>query len=76
MKHAQYTIDTTIGNGFWLMDALRDLPAGSESIQVYIAGENVYILIFREIPFGMKIASNELAQVFYFLLDQVGQEKV
>lgn len=84
MKHARYTIDTTIGNGFWLMetigkttsiDALRDLPAGSESIQIYIAGENVYILIFREIPFGMKIASNELAQVFYFLLDQVGKKE-
>lgn len=84
MKKSNYGIDTTLGNGFWLMetvwktlsiDALRDLPATNESIQVYITGESVYILIFREIPFGIKIVSNELAQVFYFLLDTIGKEK-
>ncbi|EKD44644.1 MAG: hypothetical protein ACD_71C00059G0001, partial [uncultured bacterium (gcode 4)] len=34
----------------------------------------VYILIFREIPFAMKIASEELAGVLYFLLEKVKGE--
>lgn len=75
-------IDALLGNGIWLMesigqahniDELRNLPATNESIQVFVAGGIVYILIFREIPFAMKIASEELAGVLYFLLEKVGK---
>jgi len=76
-------IDALLGNGIWLMesigqahniDELRNLPATNESIQILIAGGVVYILIFREIPFAMKIASEELAGVLYFLLEKVKGE--
>jgi hypothetical protein len=53
------------------IDAIRELPATSESIQVFITWENVSIIIFRELPFGIKISSNELAQVFHFLLEHI-----
>lgn len=75
-------IDALLGNGIWLMesigqargiDELRNLPATNESIQVFVAGGVVYIIIFREIPFAMKIASEELAGVLYFLLEKVGR---
>ncbi len=75
-----YMIDTTLGNGILLMetvgriasiDDLRELPATGESIQVFITGENVSLIIFREIPFGIKISSNELAHVFHFLLENL-----
>lgn len=75
-------VDALLGNGIWLMesightqniDELRNLPATNESIQVFVAGGVVYILIFREIPFAMKIASEELAGVLYFLLERVGR---
>jgi hypothetical protein len=45
MEEKGYYIDTTLGNGVWLMetvgkishiDAIRELPATSESIQVFI----------------------------------------
>lgn len=80
MQSWGYQIDTTLGNGIWLMetigkidtiDALRDLPAANESIQIFIAGDTISLIIFREIPFGIKISSNELAQVFHFLLEHI-----
>lgn len=76
-------IDALLGNGIWLMESigqaqgieeLRNLPATNESIQIFVAGGVVYILIFREIPFAMKIASEELAGVLHFLLEKVGRE--
>jgi Sugar-specific transcriptional regulator TrmB len=80
MKAWGYQIEATLWNGIWLMetlwkvvdiDAIRDLPAANESIQILITWENVSIIIFREIPFGIKISSNELAQVFHFLLGHI-----
>ena len=83
MEAQNLHIDALLGNGIWLMESigqvknieeLRDLPATNESIQIFIAGGAVYILIFRELPFAMKIASEELAGVLYFLLDKVARE--
>lgn len=80
MEKEWLTIDALLGNGIWLMesigqaqniDELRNLPATNESIQIFIAGGVVYILIFREIPFAMKIASDELAGALHFLLEQI-----
>lgn len=55
------------------IEELRNLPATNESIQIFVAGRVVYIIIFREIPFAMKISSEELAGVLYFLLERVGK---
>ncbi len=83
MEKEGLAIDTLLGNGIWLMesigytqniDELRNLPATNESIQVFIAGGVVYILIFREIPFAMKVDSEELAGALYFLLEQVSKK--
>ncbi len=80
MKEEGFLIEAILGNGIDLMetigrvsgvDELRSLPAANESIQIFIAGTNTYIIIFREIPFAMKISSNELAQVFRFLLEKM-----
>ncbi len=83
MEKEKLSIDTVLGNGIWLMETiwqlqnigeLRSLPTANESIQIFIAGGAVYILIFRQIPFAMKITSDELAGVFHFLLEQVSKK--
>lgn len=80
MQAKKIHIETFIGNGIWLMESvgktknieeLRNLPAGNESIQIYIAGSCVYFMIFKDIPFGIKFDSEELAQTLHFLLDHL-----
>lgn len=56
------------------IDELRNLPATNESIHIFIAGWVVYILIFMEIPFAMKIASEELSWAMHFLLEQISKK--
>jgi len=50
---------------------LSDLPAGQASLMVYVIGSVVYIMLFKSQPAGIKIESQELADVVVFLLKQV-----
>ncbi len=44
------------------------LPAGSSNINVFILWDLIYIVIFKNIPFGFKIESEEFSSMFHFLL--------
>lgn len=83
MQEKKVHIETILGNGLWLMESigytndieeLRNLPAANESIQIFLAGKVVYILIFKTIPFGIKFASEEFAQTLHFLFDKLKEE--
>lgn len=83
MQEKNVHIETFLGNGLWLMesigkarniDELRNLPAANESIQMLIAGRAVYIVIFKDIPFGIKFVSEEFAQTLHFLFERIGTE--
>ncbi len=74
------SVELYLGNGILLLEhmvksydknLLSDLPAGQASLMVYIIGEVVYIILFKSQPAGIKIESQELADVVGFLLKQV-----
>jgi hypothetical protein len=56
-------IDTTMS-----LDDIRKAPAGAGSVCLFLIGEVLYILILKNIPFGCKIQSDELAQVMHVLM--------
>lgn len=53
------------------IEELRNLPAANESIQILLVGGTVYILIFKDIPFAIRFASEEFAQALHFLFEKL-----
>lgn len=53
------------------MEQLISLPAGNAAINLYIAGQAVYIVIFDAIPFGIKIDSHIVANMMHFLVEKL-----
>lgn len=50
---------------------LSSLPAWSASTNAFIVWDTMYFIIYRQVPFGIKLESGELADMFHFLLRQV-----
>lgn len=80
ITHYQISVELYLGNGILLLEQmiksydknlLSDLPAGQASLMVYVIGSVVYIMLFKSQPAGIKIESQELADVVVFLLKQV-----
>jgi hypothetical protein len=51
-------------------DNIKNLPADNASINLFIVGNTIYIMIFKQVPFWLKIESIELANMLHFLLKQ------
>lgn len=77
LQKKSISIQWYLGNGIMLLDSivksyntqeLKDLPAGNSSINIFVAGETIYLIIFKQISFGLKIESEEFADVMQFLL--------
>lgn len=51
-------------------DNIWNLPADNASINLFIVWDIIYITIFKQVPFGLKIESMELANILHFLLKQ------
>ncbi len=73
-------VDAYLGNGILMLENLfftkdisevLSLPAGNSAINLFLVWSSVYILIHKQNPFGLKIESEELAEVFHFLLKQM-----
>jgi len=47
---------------------IKELPAGNSSINIFVTGETIYLIIFKHIPFGLKIENEEFADVIQLLL--------
>lgn len=52
------------------IDALGELPAGNNAINIFVVGKVFYLLIYKNQPIWLKIASPELAWAMHFLLEQ------
>jgi hypothetical protein len=53
------------------LDHLAQLPAGNSSINFCIVGQSIYLIIYKQTPFGIKIASNEFAAMMHFMFDHL-----
>ncbi len=60
------------GNDIW---TLWSLPAANSSIQLFIFWDFVYIVIFKEIPYWIKIESEEYANIMHFLMKKIELKK-
>ena len=57
------------------LESISSLPASNSSIQTFIFWDFVYIIIFKEIPYGIKIESEEYASIMHFLFKKVEVKK-
>ena len=73
-------VDTFLWNGIMVMESmwkavqiheLENLPASNSSINMFIVGQVVYIIIFKDIPSAIKIDSKELAYSMHFIFEKV-----
>jgi len=80
LKKKKVSIETFLGNGILIMehitkttniDNLSDLPAGNSSINIFVVGKTLYIIVFKDIPFGIKIDSEEVANTMHFLFEKL-----
>lgn len=72
-------VEGYLGNGILLLesvlktyniDELAKLPAGNATVNIFVVGSKVWIIVFKQTPFGIAIESEELADVIHFLLKQ------
>jgi hypothetical protein len=52
-------------------DIIKKLPAQNSAINTFMFWDYVYILIFKQTPFGIKIKNEEFASMMHFLLNKV-----
>lgn len=53
------------------IENLLNLPASNSAINIYVVWKTVYFIIFKEIPFWIKIDSEDMAYTFHFLFDNL-----
>jgi len=70
-----------LGNGILMLEqvmktyditTLDTLPAGHAAVHLFVVGEVLYIIIYKDLPFALKIQSRELADVMHFFFKQMG----
>ena len=74
------SIETYLWNGIMLMenisktfdiDTISKIPASNSAVNIYLVWDVIYIIIFKDSPFGIKIESDDLANTLHFLFDKV-----
>jgi len=80
LKENKIAIETYLGNGIMLMenisktfdiDTISKVPASNSAVNIYLIGDTIYIIIFKDAPFWIKIESNDLANTLHFLFDKI-----
>ena len=80
LRDQKIAIETYLGNGVMLMesisktfdtDAISRIPASNSAVNIYLVWEVIYIIIFKNSPFGIKIESDDLANTLHFLFDKI-----
>lgn len=80
LKKEKISIEAYLWNGMMLLenivrtyntDIIKDLPAQNSAINTFVFWDFVYIVIFKQTPFGIKIENEEFAWMLHFLLDKV-----
>ena len=80
LSEKKISLETYLWNGVILMesisktfdtDTISGIPASNSAVNIYLVGEVIYIIIFKDSPFGIKIQSDDLAGTLHFLFDKV-----
>lgn len=80
LKKNKVNIETYLWNWVLIMeqiskttntDNLSDLPAGNSAINIFVVWESVYIIIFKQTPFWIKIDSEDLANTMHFMMENL-----
>lgn len=80
LQKRKVTIETYLWDGILIMEHiskttnianLETLPAGNAAINIFVVGKIVYIVIFKDIPFAIKLASEDLAYAMHFLFEKL-----
>lgn len=83
LQKKKVTVETYLWNWILIMeqitkttniDNLADLPAGNSAINIFIAWKVLYIIIYKDIPFGIKIDSDDVANTMHFLFEKLQTE--
>lgn len=80
-KDNKIWLDSYIGNGIMMMEMLQKvnkkdlqkLPAGQDAINTFIVGTTIYLIIYKTIPFGIKIQSKEIADMMHLFWKELGK---
>ena len=84
LKKKNILLDIFLWNGISVLEEivksndmwnLSELPAQNSSIQTFIFWDFVYIVIFKDIPYWIKIESEEYANIMHFLFKKVEVKK-
>ena len=74
------SIESYLGNGVSILEhivkshdiaELESLPAGNSSLNLFVVGNCVYVIIHKHTPFALKIENEELAEIMHFVLKQL-----
>lgn len=80
LKENNISIETFLWNWIMLMEnitktydiwIIEKLPASNSAINIYLVWDIIYIIIFKDSPFWIKIESEDLAYTFHFLFDKI-----
>lgn len=83
LQKKKVTVETYLWNGILIMeqitkttniDNLADLPAGNSAINIFITGKVIYLIIYKDIPFWIKIDSDDVANTMHFLFEKLQTE--
>ena len=78
------SLDIFLGNGISVLEEivksqdmwwLSELPAQNSSIQIFIFWDFVYTVIFKDIPYWIKMESEEFAGIMHFLFKKIEIKK-
>jgi len=84
LKENKISIETYLGNWIMLMEnisktfdieTISKIPASNSAINIYLVWSIIYIIIFKETSFWIKIENEDLAWTFHFLFDNIEYKK-
>lgn len=84
LKDNKINIETFLWNWIMLMEnisktydieIIEKLPASNSAINIFLVWNIIYIIIFKDSPFWIKIESEDLAYTFHFLFDNIDYKK-
>lgn len=84
LRDNKINIETFLWNWIMLMEnisktydieIIEKLPASNSAINIFLVWNIIYIIIFKDSPFWIKIESEDLAYTFHFLFDNIDYKK-
>lgn len=80
LEKNKINIETYLWNWIMLMEnitktfdikTIEKLPASNSAVNIYLVWNIIYIIIFKDSPFAIKIESEDLAFTLHFLFDKI-----